>query len=306
MKKLICLFISLSITIGIICSFSISSYAASPIENIYINGQPIDFSEAERPYIQNDRTMIPLRAIAEALGATVYWFNTDKKIQIVRYDTTLRLVIGLPRLDIYKIDGEEQALKETVELDAPAFQGDITRDFRTFVPARAISETFGADVNAKFVNEDEGKTDRAMNVYILDDYDETKENVVSIADLYDKKDVQDKTLISTVGIISKLDSKYYLQDENEPYKMIPITDIPEVENFWTEQLGVENNNPIGTKVKITTMVSLNDESGYSIPIKRAITGIRTIEKSNSSSPVVSNEDKTTATPKPSYENLFAD
>ena len=91
MKKLICLFISLSITIGIICSFSISSYAASPIENIYINGQPIDFSEAERPYIQNDRTMIPLRAIAEALGATVYWFNTDKKIQIVRYDTTLRL-----------------------------------------------------------------------------------------------------------------------------------------------------------------------------------------------------------------------
>lgn len=256
MKKLICLFISLSITIGIICSFSISSYAASPIENIYINGQPIDFSEAERPYIQNDRTMIPLRAIAEALGATVYWFNTDKKIQIVRYDTTLRLVIGLPRLDIYKIDGEEQALKETVELDAPAFQGDITRDFRTFVPARAISEAFGADVNAKFVNEDEGKTDRAMNVYILDDYDETKENVVSIADLYDKKDVQDKTLISTVGIISKLDSKYYLQDENEPYKMIPITDIPEVENFWTEQLGVENNNPIGTKVKITTMVYL--------------------------------------------------
>ena len=254
MKKLICLFISLSITIGIICSFSISSYAASPIENIYINGQPIDFSEAERPYIQNDRTMIPLRAIAEALGATVYWFNTDKKIQIVRYDTTLRLVIGLPRLDIYKIDGEEQALKETVELDAPAFQGDITRDFRTFVPARAISEAFGADVNAKFVNDDEGKTDRAMNVYILDD-DETKENVVSIADLYDKKDVQDKTLISTVGIISKLDSKYYLQDENEPYKMIPITDIPEVENFWTEQLGVENNNPIGTKVKITTMVS---------------------------------------------------
>ena len=197
-------------------------------------------------------------------------------------------------------------MKETVELDAPAFQGDITRDFRTFVPARAISEAFGADVNAKFVNEDEGKTDRAMNVYILDDYDETKENVVSIADLYDKKDVQDKTLISTVGIISKLDSKYYLQDENEPYKMIPITDIPEVENFWTEQLGVENNNPIGTKVKITTMVSLNDESGYSIPIKRAITGIRTIEKSNSSSPVVSNEDKTTATPKPSYENLFAD
>lgn len=250
--------------------------------------------------------MIPLRAIAEALGATVYWFNTDKKIQIVRYDTTLRLVIGLPRLDIYKIDGEEQALKETVELDAPAFQGDITRDFRTFVPARAISEAFGADVNAKFVNDDEGKTDRAMNVYILDDYDETKENVVSIADLYDKKDIQDKTLISTVGIISKLDSKYYLQDENEPYKMIPITDIPEVENFWTEQLGVENNNPIGTKVKITTMVSLNNESGYSIPIKRAITGIRTIEKSNSSSPVVSNEDKTTATPKPSYENLFAD
>ena len=100
MKRVLSTLLSLSIIFGTMLCFPESSYAASPIENIYVNGVPIEFSEAERPYIQNDRTMVPLRAIAEALGATVYWFNADKKIQMVRYDTTLRLFIGLPGLDI--------------------------------------------------------------------------------------------------------------------------------------------------------------------------------------------------------------
>lgn len=293
MKRVLSTLLSLSIIFGTILCFPESSYAASPIENIYVNGVPIEFSEAERPYIQNDRTMVPLRAIAEALGATVYWFNADKKIQMVRYDTTLRLFIGLPGLDIYKIENGEQNKVDTVELDAPAFQGDETRDYRTFVPARAISEAFGADVNAKFVDNDETKINRAMNVYIVDDYDESKENKVSIAELYDNNEIKTETLISTTGIISKIDSNYYLQDEDEPFKMISLTQIPDVEDFWTEQLGAANNNPKGIKVKITGMVSLED-GAYSMPLRRGSTGIRPIGTTSSNKGTVTDE------------NLFAD
>lgn len=289
MKRLISLILSISIITGLICGLSITSaYAASPIRNIYINGVPLEFSEAERPFIIGDRTMVPLRVIAEGLGATVYWFNDDKKIQIVRYDTTLRMFIGLPGLDIYKIEYDEetgmqdQAKIDTIDLEeATPFQGDESRDYRTFVPIRAISEAFGADVNAEFADNDEGAIDRAINVYILDDYDTANENYVSIASLYDNSDIEESTLISTIGIITKIDSNYYLQDENETYKMISLTEIPDVEDFWTQQLGVANNNPVGTTVKITGMVAKDDDR-YSMQLKRGSTGIRAVSLPSSS------------------------
>lgn len=276
MKRLIGIVLTFSVLLCTLPCITLTCSAASPIKNIYVNGKALEFSDAERPFIQNDRTMVPLRAISEALGATVYWFNSDKKIQIVRYDTTLRLFIGLPDMDIWKPEGSSMKMVQKIQLDAPAFQGDESRDYRTFVPLRAIAEAYNADVNAKFDENDTSEIDRAMNVYILDDYDESKENVVSIAELYDTNEISNSTLISTEGIISKIGSTYYLQDENEPFKMITFTEIPEVENFWTQQLGVKDNNPVGAKVKVTGMVKLDGDT-YSMPLTRAITGLRVIE-----------------------------
>lgn len=273
MKK----FFSFILAVSILASMTVGVYASSPIENIYVNGKTLSFSEAERPYIveSTGRTMVPLRAISEALGATVYWFNSDKKIQIVRYDTTLRMFIGLPGMDIWKLEGTEQKKVDKVELESPAFQGDESRDYRTFVPIRAIAEAFNADVNAKFVDENSPALNKPINIYILDDYDEANENIVSIAELYDTNSIQNDALVSTVGVISKIDSTYYLQDENESFKMITLTDIPEVENFWSQQLGVTDNNPVGQKVKITGMIKRVGDT-YSMPLSRAITGIRPI------------------------------
>lgn len=302
MKKIIGTILALTMLVTVFPGYIMLANAASPIENIYVNGKPLKFSEAEKPFIKDDRTMVPLRAITEALGATVYWFNSDKRIQIVRYDTTLRMFIGLPGLDIYKIDGSDQKKIDTVQLEVAAFQGDESRDFRTFVPIRAVIEAFGANINASFVDNDETKVDRAMNIYILDDYDAAKENIVSIAELYDTQDIQDLTLISTEGYISKIDTTYYLQDEDQPYKMITFTNVPEEDDYWKQQIGAENNNPVGIKVRVTGMVTLVD-GNYSMPLKRGTTGLKNIS-------VLENENKEGSavyTPSPTQiDNLFAD
>lgn len=309
MKKLTAIILSLTLLIGLLAGLTLTAEAASPIENIYVNGQPLKFSEAERPFIMgegdNGRTMVPLRAVSEALGATVYWIDKNdndqptKRIQIVRYDTTLRLDIGLPTMHVFKIaydeelGKEDQKQTETIDLDAPAFQGDETRDYRTFVPIRAITEAFGAEINAVFADNDESRVDRPMNVYIVDAYDGSNENKVSIADLYDSIDINQSTLISTVGIITRIDSKYYLQDENQTYKMIELKSIPDVENFWKQQLDAADNNPVGIKVKITGMVDKDNNNKYSMVLRRGSTGM--LPATSAQSPAAEN---TVAEPTP--------
>ena len=77
--------------------------------------------------------MVPLRAIFEALGASVEWDDATKTVTSVKGDTTVKLTIGNAAITV---NGEDKAL------DVPA---QIV-DSRTLVPVRAIAESFGCDV----------------------------------------------------------------------------------------------------------------------------------------------------------------
>lgn len=57
---------------------STAAYAGSGL-TIFINGNKIDSTNA---YISEDRTYIPLRAVAEALGAEVEWNGDNNRINI--------------------------------------------------------------------------------------------------------------------------------------------------------------------------------------------------------------------------------
>ncbi|MBR3942968.1 MAG: family 16 glycosylhydrolase [Clostridia bacterium] len=79
------------------------------------------------PKLLNDRTMVPIRFIAEALGATVGYDEATRGITITLGDTTVTLQIGSDQM---LINGTPYTL------DAPAYE----ENGRTLVPVRAVSE----------------------------------------------------------------------------------------------------------------------------------------------------------------------
>lgn len=99
--------------------------------SVILNGTVLSFDQP--PVIIDGRTLVPLRAIFEAMGATVDWVQATQSITSIKSETTIRLSIGSNVL--YKND-------MPIYLDVPA---QIIND-RTMVPVRAIAEAFGADV----------------------------------------------------------------------------------------------------------------------------------------------------------------
>ena len=110
---------------------------------VQFNGKYMTFDVP--PLLINDRTMVPMRAIFEALGCSVSWNDGTRTATGVRNGTTVSLTIDD---NIAKIDGEK------ITLDAPA----ALINGRTMIPLRFVSEALGASVKW----EDETSTVRIL------------------------------------------------------------------------------------------------------------------------------------------------
>ncbi len=99
---------------------------------VLLNGQPISFSYP--PIVKDGRTLVPLRAIFEAMGAMVDWDGNTQTVTSTLEETTVKLTIGS---NILYRNGEAKTL------DVPA---QIINGY-TMVPARAVAEAFGAKVD---------------------------------------------------------------------------------------------------------------------------------------------------------------
>lgn len=111
---------------------------ADPHANLYVsgievilNGSYIAFDQP--PVIVNDRTMVPLRAIAEALGASISWDGATSTITITKGGNVITMAVGANTAHITYFDG---AVYDAA-LDAPA----ALINARTLVPVRFIAET---------------------------------------------------------------------------------------------------------------------------------------------------------------------
>ena len=85
------------------------------------------------PVIRDSRTFLPIRVIAEELGADVAWNEAEQKVTITKDGDILEIFINEP---FATVNGEP------VALDAPAF---IEND-RTYLPIRFVAENLGAEI----------------------------------------------------------------------------------------------------------------------------------------------------------------
>ena len=102
---------------------------------IYMNGEII--STDQPPVIKNSRTFVPVRVIAENLGAQVFYLKDEKAVSIEKGGKLIYIPIGKKEM---RISTTEMA--GPVPLDEPAF----IKNNRTMLPLRAIAEMFDMDV----------------------------------------------------------------------------------------------------------------------------------------------------------------
>ena len=90
------------------------------------------------PVIKNNRTLLPIRVIIEALGGSVSWDGTEKKVTITLKETTIQLWIGKPTA---KVNGTDSPIDAT----NPKVVPEIING-RTMLPLRFVTENLGCDV----------------------------------------------------------------------------------------------------------------------------------------------------------------
>lgn len=102
-----------------------------PIISVFYNEDKILFDQL--PVIQNGRTLVPVRAIFEKIGADVQWNAEERKVTAVKGNTTVELTID-------DVNAKKNGAAQTLEAPATILNG------RTMVPLRFAAEAFGADV----------------------------------------------------------------------------------------------------------------------------------------------------------------
>ena len=106
---------------------------------VTIYGVAVDFA-GQPPTIIDGRTLVPVRAVFEALDFDVDWDQQEQMVTLARSDFEIRIIIGQPTFGI-----DDLALEATgsVELDVPA---QIIGG-RTLLPIRALLEAVGYEVD---------------------------------------------------------------------------------------------------------------------------------------------------------------
>ena len=117
------------------------------------NGKAIAFDV--EPQLIEDRTMVPLRAIFEAMGARVDYDEKRSAISAVRGNIKIETVVGeniiiKTTYPVYESETESETesenneyVTEHITIDVPS----LIVDDRTLVPVRAVSESFECTVS---------------------------------------------------------------------------------------------------------------------------------------------------------------
>jgi len=99
---------------------------------VYVGNQLIEFPD-QQPIIENDRVLVPVRFIAEHLGAEVEWNQEKQEVFIRLENKDISLIIGESKATV----NGETVLFDTV---AQVYNG------RTMVPLRFVVKVLGKEI----------------------------------------------------------------------------------------------------------------------------------------------------------------
>ena len=135
MKKVIAVIAALSLTSN---AYAFNGTAIDI--NVTVNGNTVEF-EDQQPIILNDRTLLPVRSVMEALGKQVSWDEANNRAVVTDGTTTLFLGIG-DEIMVKETVTDSLSVTENIILDTVP----VNVNDRTLLPVRAVAEAFGAVV----------------------------------------------------------------------------------------------------------------------------------------------------------------
>lgn len=130
MKKFFSMLLSVVMLFALATGLASTASAASTI-SIEIDGKIVSSDVA--PVVENGRTLVPVRVVAETLGAEVTYLQKTNQAKVVTAGYTVIFTFGSKN---FTVNGETK----TMDVAAKTING------RTMIPMRAFSEAIGADV----------------------------------------------------------------------------------------------------------------------------------------------------------------
>ncbi|MFW5435619.1 copper amine oxidase N-terminal domain-containing protein [Paenibacillus apiarius] len=138
MKKIVAVAIAGTMSIAAFTGLTSNAYAlqydpAQRALEIVLDGSKIPFQDARPIMDTNSRTLVPLRAVSENLGAKVKWDGKRKKALIQKENTRIEMKVN---------DSTAYINGEAIAFDSQM----VMIGTNTFVPLRFVSEAFGTEV----------------------------------------------------------------------------------------------------------------------------------------------------------------
>lgn len=149
MKKKLSLLLTVVVMVSALCATgaaaadtntatTATANIGSSVLTVKYNGAAVTFPDAQPFVDEHNRSMIPLRAVTETMGAAVSWDQDAQAAVIEQNGITVTVPIGSDTITVMEDGGTS-----TVTMDTVA----IIREERTYVPIRYVAEALGAWVS---------------------------------------------------------------------------------------------------------------------------------------------------------------
>lgn len=125
---------------SLLCMLAVTVNAsATDSAKVLVNGEYIQMDQ--KPIFKDDRILIPVRAVGEALKCKVDWDHDTQTATLDSGATELSITIGATEMK--KINVSRSPINIFIDLEVPAF----IENGRTMLPLRAVAEALYLDVD---------------------------------------------------------------------------------------------------------------------------------------------------------------